>query len=168
MIRAALIEQAERRTGEDAGWMRDISALGRGAFWRLLGFHRFASFRRTAPPELAALARLGAVMAEDCGPCTRIVAKAAKHDGMPTPLIRAALAGGSELEADAGLAYRFGHAIAAAAPNTGELGAAIEMRYGRRVLTELAMAAATVRVYPALKRGLGYAQACVVTRFDDL
>ena len=37
MIRAALIRRAEQQTGEDVSWMRDVSALGRRAFARLLG-----------------------------------------------------------------------------------------------------------------------------------
>ena len=168
MIRAALIGAAERRIGEDMGWARDVSALGRTAFWRLIGFFRFANFRRAAPRDLLTLARLGAVMAEDCGPCTRIVVKAARAEGVPAGLLRAGLGGGGGLTGDAGLAYRFGRALSAGGPDAAELGDAVEARLGRRVRTELAMGAAAVRFYPALKRGLGYAQTCSTTRFDDL
>jgi len=168
MIRAAMIARAERMTGEDAAWMRDVSALGRRAFYRLLGFYRFANFRRAAPGGMAMLARLGAVMAEDCGPCTRIVARLAKRSGVAAEELRAALAGGGDLTGDADLAYRFGRAIASGDPEADTLGEAIEARHSRKVRTELTIGAATARVYPAIKRGLGYARTCSMTRFDDL
>lgn len=168
MIRAALIRRAEKASGEDSSWARDISALGRGAFLRLLGFYGFAQLRHSAPPDMALLARLGAVMAEDCGPCTRIVAGFAGQAGMSPEKLRAALAGGAGLEGDADLAYRFGRGIASSGPDVDELGEAIEARHGRNVRTELTIGAATARVYPAIKRGLGYARTCSMTRLDDL
>lgn len=168
MIRAALIDRAEADTGEDAGWMRDIAALGRGAFLRLMGFFSFARLRGTAPTDMALLAGLGAVMAEDCGPCTRIGARYARRLGMGSDKLRAALAGGAGLEGASDLAYRFGRAIASGDPAADELGEAIEARFGRGVRTELTITAAASRVYPAIKRGLGYAKSCSLTRFDDL
>ena len=168
MIRAAMIRRSERATGEDSSWARDIAALGRGAFVRLVGFFSFAQLRHSAPRDMALLARLGAVMAEDCGPCTRIVAGFARRAGMAPEMLRAALAGGAGLHADADLAYRFGRAVAASSADVDELGEAVEARYGRHVRTELTVAAAAARVYPAIKRGLGYARSCSMTRFDDL
>jgi hypothetical protein len=168
MIRAALIGRAERQTGEDAGWMRDVAALGRRAFYRLGGFFRFANHRGAAPVEMALLARLGAVMGEDCGPCTRIVARFAKQAGVNPAKLRAGLAGGEGLEDDADLAYRFGRAIATSGLDVDEVGEAIEAKHGRDIRTELTIAAATARVYPAIKRGLGYARSCSTTRLDDL
>jgi hypothetical protein len=168
MIRSAVIRRAERQTGEDVSWMRDVSALGWRAFRGLGGFFRFAQYRGRAPVEMALLVRLGAVMAEDCGPCTRIVARFAKQAGMKPEMLSAALAGGAGLEGEADLAYRFGRAIASSGLDGDELGEAIEAQYGRDVRTELTIAAATARVYPAIKRGLGYARTCSMTRFDDL
>lgn len=162
------IDAFERRLGEDMSWMRDVRAVGGGVMRRLFGFYRFAGFRRRAPVDLLFLTRLGAIMAEDCGPCTRITVKIAKIAGVAPDLLRAGLDGGNGLPDDAAAAYRFGHAIAASDPAADELGAAIEARHGRNVRTELAIAAATARFYPAMKRGLGYARACSLTRFDDL
>lgn len=168
MIATWVIGRAERRLGEDMSWMRDVAALGSKAFRRLGGFYRFAGFRRHAPGDLLTLARLGAIMAEDCGPCTRIVAKVGKQAGVDPELLRAGLRGGDALTGDAALAYRFGGAISSGDPEADAIGGAIEARCGRRVRTELALAAASARFYPAFKRGMGYAQACALTRYDDL
>ncbi|MEO9599861.1 hypothetical protein [Parasphingorhabdus sp.] len=44
-----------------------------------------------------------------------------------------------------------------------ELGDRIEARYGRTVRFELAMSAAMIRSFPAMKRGLGLTKACSLT-----
>lgn len=168
MIRDSVIRRIERLTGEDATWMRDVSALGRASFARLCGFLAFAGTRRSAPSHLLTLARLGAVMAEDCGPCTRTVARMAIDRGVAPELIGSALTGGSELSGDAGLAYRFGRAIARNGPDVAALGDLIEAEHGRHVRTELTIGAASARVYPAMKRGLGYGSACSLVTLDEL
>jgi len=75
-----------------------------------------------------------------------------------TLLARAPPAG--ELET----AFSFGRAIAQQDAAAFELGHAIEQRYGRVVRLELAFTAATVRVFPALKRGLGLSRSCALTK----
>jgi hypothetical protein len=56
--------------------------------------------------------------------------------------------------------YRYGVAVATNAPESVTLAAPAEAAYGRRGLVSLAMAVAAMRVYPALKRGLGHGMAC--------
>lgn len=169
MIREAIIKHGEARTGEGADWARDVSALGWRAFRYLAGFYRLAGFRRYAPAPLLHLARLGAVQAEDCGPCVRTTARFAKAGGLSAVSLRAALAGGAALAGDEAAAFRFGRAIAGGdAAGAAAEGEAIEVRFGRKIRTELALGAATVRFYPAMKRGMGMAASCAITRFDDL
>ena len=168
MIRAAAIARAERVTGEDAGWMRDVATLGTAAFLKLAGFLGFANLRRGAPIELLALARLGAVTTEDCGACTRIVLRMAKREGVAAGLLQSALGDGRRLSEPQTAALQFGRLIAARSPDANSFGDAIEHAFGRKVRTELAIAAATARVYPALKRGLGYAQSCAPISVAEL
>jgi len=69
-------------------------------------------------------------------------------------------------DGDLGIAFRFGQAIATQSAAAAELGDMIEAAYGRVVRLELAMTAALVRGYPGLKRGMGYAQSCALTRLQ--
>lgn len=169
MIAAMLIRAFERTLGEDMSYMHDIAAVSGKAFRGFARVSMFAAYRRHAPKSMIHLTRLGAMAGEDCGPCTRIAFKVAKREGVDEPLLRAALAGGEALSGDAAEAFFFGHAI-----STGDVvaadehGAAIEASHGRKVRTELALAAATTRIFPAVKRGLGYAKSCELTRFEDL
>jgi alkylhydroperoxidase/carboxymuconolactone decarboxylase family protein YurZ len=130
---------------------------GLGAKFR--HFMTFAMHGHSATAEQLALARLGAALAEDCGPCVEIAARGALAQGVPRERVNAALAG--MLEPGPGSqALDFGRALAAHAPELAELGEAIESKHGRTVRAELSVAAATARVHPALKRGLGFAKAC--------
>lgn len=169
MIRSALIARAERATGESAAWMRDVAALGSGSFVRLMAFQSFANVRGVAATgDLLALARLGAVMAEDCGPCTRIVMRMARRAGLGADVLECALSGGLGLSGARSAAFEFGRAVASGSMDAVELGETLEALLGRKARTELAIAAATVRVYPALKRGLGYAASCSAISPEEL
>lgn len=122
-------------------------------------FMPFTLHRHAASAEQVAMARLGGVMAEDCGPCVEIAARGALREGVPLATVQAALDGKLD-SGPARQAFDFAQAIALHWPAVDELGDAIEAAYGRAVRTELTVAAATVRVHPAFKRGLGYAKSC--------
>lgn len=165
----ALIAGMQRFVGEDMSYMRDLADASGQLLRAFLRFTRFSGYRRHAPQTLIHLARLGAVLVEDCGPCARISFRMARRDGVDADLLRAGLAGGEALTGDNALAFRFGQAISAGDSATAdETGDAIEATHGRKVRTELAVAAATTRVFPAVKRGLGYASSCSLRAFDNL
>ena len=119
----------------------------------------FAWYDAVGPVEQLAMARLGAAQAEDCGPCVEIAARGAVAIGMARETVNAALAGGLS-DGPEREALEFGRALALNAPELAGVGDAIEAHHCRAVRTELAVAAATARVHPALKRGLGFGGAC--------
>jgi hypothetical protein len=112
-----------------------------------------------ASAEQVDMARIGAVTAEDCGPCVLIAAHGAVRNGMDRAAVNAVLAGNLP-EGPGREAYAFAQAIARNAPEVNALGDAIEAQYGRAVRTELTFAAAIARTHPAFKRGLGFARSC--------
>lgn len=117
-----------------------------------------------ASPSELAMARLGAVMAEDCGPCVEIAARNALAAGVERDTINAALRRALP-EGPESRAFAFAAAIATGDPAVGELGDEIEAERGRAVRTELTVAAAVTRAHPAFKRGLGFAQSCSARPF---
>lgn len=142
-----------------------LSALRRGPGQLGEKYRHFMTFgmhQHAASTEQVAMARLGAAMAEDCGPCVEIAARGARAQGVTKDTVNAALADG-RLDGPAGQALAFGRALSANTPDLAELGEAIEAEHGRAVRTELTVAAATARVHPAMKRGLGFARACSLT-----
>lgn len=126
---------------------------------KFMHFMPFTLHRHAASAEQVAMARLGAVMAADCGPCVEIAAYGALRDGVERAAINAALSGKPPAGPSA-RAFDFAQAVINHDPAVDELGDAIEAAHGRTVRTELTVAAATAAVHPAFKRGLGYARSC--------
>lgn len=153
----------ERLTQGRSPFIHDLARAPGRATEKFQAFMPLSMHRRAAPPVLFHMARLGAVLAEDCGPCAQLAAEGALADGVPRDAINAALIG-QPLDDAMRAAFAFGEAITRQTPDANALGDAIEAEHGRDVRLEMALAAATVRVFPALKRGLGYAQSCALTR----
>jgi hypothetical protein len=85
----------------------------------------------------------------------------ARREGVPHEVLRAVLSQHIEdlPEALADVA-RFAWAVAEGVESSEELRERVRTRYGDEGLIELALATASVRVYPAVKRALGFAGGC--------
>lgn len=157
------IPLADRMTQGLSPYWNDLAAAPGFLVEKYQHFMALSQHRHAAPRDLVAMARFGALRAEDCGPCSLIAAHGALREGMDRKLVNAALAVRPP-EGELADAFGFGRAVAANdAVAAAELGDRIEGRHGRATRTELAVAAASARVFPALKRGLGLAQSCPIT-----
>ncbi|PWR19686.1 hypothetical protein [Zavarzinia compransoris] len=158
---ARLIDRSERRLGQSADWLRDILDSSPAGFRKFGLFMALAGHRAHAPAALWHLSRIAADQTEDCGPCVQIAVDAALAAGVDPGLLRAAVARRPEAMGDLeSLTYRFAAAVAAGGDEAEELRQALEARLGRAAMADLAIAIATARVFPALKRGLGHARSC--------
>ncbi|ATW02546.1 hypothetical protein [Sphingorhabdus sp. YGSMI21] len=143
-----------------------IAAAPGHALEKFMHFLPASMHRHAAPPLLFHAARMGANMVEDCGPCAITCANWALADDVPKDTVNAWFKGPDNLPGEEALAFRFGQAIATQSPDAFELGDRIEAQYGRDVRFELAMSAAMVRSFPAMKRGLGLTKACSLTPLE--
>ncbi len=150
--------------GESA-YVHEVGNAPGHALEKLQHFMPVTMHRYAAPADLFHLARIGATLIEDCGPCALIAARGALSDGVPKSLVNAALAS-KPLDGDRQTAFDFGQAIARQSADALPLGDAIEAKYGRIVRLELAMTAATVRAYPGMKRGLGLTKSCSLAKLE--
>lgn len=160
-----LIERAirlqEAKTGESADFLRDIWDASPSAFWRFAGFIPMSRFRGHLPVNAIAAACIAAVHAEDCGPCLQTVVTLSLDAGASPHILAAAVEERlDDMDDETALVFRFARAIAARDPEAETDRAAIEARWGKAGMTELALAIASTRVFPTMKRVMGYAQAC--------
>ena len=155
----------DRRSPAESEYLHEIAGAPGHAFEKFLHFMPATLHRHAAPAEVFHMARIGATLVEDCGPCAITAAQGALLDGVDRALINAALAGNPP-DGDLADGFRFGEAIARQQAEALTLGDAIEARFGRHVRFELAMTAATVRAYPAMKRGLGLAPSLSLVRLE--
>ncbi len=155
----------EQRTRGESEYIREIAAAPGGALEKFKHLQPATFHRHEAPADVFHMARMGATLVEDCGPCALTCAEIALSDGIERDLINRALAADPP-EGVLKRAFAFGAAIAQQSGETFALGDAIEAELGRTVRLELAMTSATVRSYPAMKRGLGLTQSCSVTKLE--
>lgn len=163
--RVAFMAAVDRASPQENAYMREVANAPGGAFEKFKHFMPVTMHRHDAPADLFHMARIGATLVEDCGPCALTAAQGALTDGVDRALVNRALAADPP-EGNLQTAFLFGAAIAKQSTDALTLGEAIEAVYGRSVRLELAMTAATVRAYPAMKRGLGLTTACALTRLE--
>ncbi len=162
------IAREEARLGETLDLLREMLKASPAMVTRMFMAFPLFTYRREAPSEVMDVARLAALRAEDCGPCVMTQVAHARKAGTPEEIIRhTALGDFDALDGDLRIVARFADGIVRSADDVAELGDRIEERFGRDIRTELALAAGSVRFYPAMKRGLGMAESCAILRFDD-
>jgi hypothetical protein len=155
------IGKLESGYGYDAGYLHGIVDVSTVAAIKFRLFQRFAHHHDQMPRDLGFAARIAATIGEDCGPCAQLSVDMALKAGVPAAMIAALLRGDLAAAGDeAALGFRYGAAIAGHSPDVVMLAEEIERHYGKRALVSLAFNVAGVRVYPALKRGLGYGATC--------
>ena len=163
-IPSRLIDSAEKKLGTNMDYMRDIANASPAAFYKFALFMLFASHRKAAPVEASYLAAIGALQHEDCGPCLQIAVNQALREGVAAEILSAAIAGGAGLDCDHRLFLDFGRAVAANAPEAEELRLKLAKKLSAPAMVDLAIAVASARVFPTLKRSLGYARSCSIVQ----
>ncbi len=164
--KAAVMKAIDNLNPGESEYMKDVAAAPGHAFEKMMHFSPAANHRHAAPVALFHAARIGATLVEDCGPCAITAAKGALADGLSRDQVNQMLAGGSALRAAEKLGFDFGQAVASGSPEAFTLGDQVEAQHSRDVRFELAMSAAIVRSYPAMKRGLGLTKSCSLTPME--
>jgi alkylhydroperoxidase family enzyme len=155
-----LIRNLEKRYGYDAAYMHEILDSSPRAMFKLLLAQGMSLHRESLPSAAWHAARVVAARHEDCGPCTQLVVNFALADGVDPAVLRALIVrDDARLPEDVLVAARLADAVLANTP-TEALRIEALRRFGPQGLVSLAYAIAFTRVYPTLKRVLGYAHTC--------
>jgi alkylhydroperoxidase family enzyme len=161
------IRSTEKRLGVSMDYLRHIYDHAPDAFWKFEKVIPAAQHRGKLPPAPYHVARLIATRHEDCGPCVQVVVNLAKEDGVEPAILQAALAGKVEdLPESLQDVYRFAESVVTADGDDGTYRERLRKVFGEEGLVELALAIATCRVFPTLKRALGHAKSCSVVRVE--
>jgi len=122
---------------------------------------RLARYRRDLPLDAWYAVKLMGAMHEDCGPCAQLVVTLAERDGVAAPTIAAvARDDAAALGPDLRLVVAWTRACLARDPAADAHGEAMLARWGPRALVSAALALASSRVFPTVKRALGHGKAC--------
>jgi alkylhydroperoxidase family enzyme len=157
----ARIASAEKNFGVPLDYCRFIVRVSLRAFFKFAKFLAVDEYRRVLPPGPCYVARIVATRHEDCGTCVQIAVNQARKAGVPAELLRAVLDGNLDaLPEELRDAYHFAEAVLTVNGHEDTLRERIRLRYGDEGLIEMALAIATCRVFPTIKRALGYAVSC--------
>lgn len=158
------IASAEKKLGASLDYCRFMIRTSLRASFKFAKFLSVDEYRRALPPGPCYVARIVATRHEDCGTCVQIAVNQAKKAGLPAEQLSAVLNGNLDtLPEELSEAYRFTEAILTASGDADALRERIRLKYGDEALIEMALAIATCRVFPTVKRVLGYAVSCSAT-----
>jgi len=157
-----IINASEQDTGYSADYMRDILRASRWGFFKFILSMPIVRHRKHASKQLHKIAQLGATQQEACGPCLDISKKNARQAGIAEITVRQLLSNSEQAEQISMAAFRLGALVAGGPPLSDTLIDTLKKEVGDKGYTELVVSAAAVRVFPALKRGLGYADMCAL------
>jgi len=170
MIRWILIAafaRFARQRGYDTAYMQEVTRTWPGAGLRYLFLPAITRLAGPAP-DIWAGAILASVLDGDCGSCAQLVCDDAVAMGVRPERLAACLRRDFEAAGSVGLGYRFAEAVIRGAPEADKLRAEIRDCHGARAAIAAAFAAASGRVYPVLKRGLGHGGACRAIRLGGV
>ena len=155
------LDAVERDLGESADYLRFMVGASLPAFLKFTKVLPVAAYRRRLPLDAHHVARLVATRDEDCGTCVRVEIRIAKKAGVSLDVIRAVIDRAADrLPAALADVYRFTECVVTARSDDAPLRARIRERYGDAALAELALAIAACRVFPIVKRALGFSTSC--------
>ncbi len=160
--KSLLLASFDRMSPGESEYLHEVADAPGRAFEKLMHVMPAGLHRHAAPADLFHAARIGATLVEDCGPCALTAAQDAQANGVAPDTINRLLR--ADPDPTLATAFAFGQAIARQSADALDLGERIETEQGRIVRIELAMTAAIVRTFPAMKRGLGHTRACSLTR----
>lgn len=162
-----IIDTSEKETGYSADYMRDMLRASGWGFLKFLLSMPVIQHRKHAPNALHQVAQLGATQQEACGPCLEVSKKYARQNGVSDIIVRQLLAHSEQVEPLYKAAFLLGAHVAGGPPLSDTHVTMLKEAIGDKGYTELVMSAAAVRVFPALKRGLGYADMCALPERSD-
>ncbi|MEP4194951.1 MAG: hypothetical protein ABJL99_04860 [Aliishimia sp.] len=160
-----LLKIAAKRFGShydyDTSYMSHVVDTSTVAGLRLSILPIYSQFRG---PKDAVSVWAGAMLAStkegDCGPCVQLIVDMALEAQVPADQFTLCLQGDAHSAGDVGLGFRFAQAAIANSNDLDETRDEIEKRFGASAVTAASFAASSGRIYPVLKRGLGYGQTC--------
>ena len=120
----------------------------------------------TASSSVRVTSRLAAIV-PGCGPCVQTAVNLAKADGVPADVLRAVLDRRvNDLPEPLRDVYRFAEAVVEVSGEEEPYRARLRQVFGEAALCELALAIATCRLFPTVKRALGYATSCSLVQAE--
>lgn len=164
-MRSFLARRALRAFGRhydyDVSYLEYLLKVSPRGFFGFRPVMALARHREAAPRDAAGAAKLVGAMHEDCGPCLQITTDMAREAGMSDDQIDAVLTGAeASMSGPTALGYRFATALVGRTADLDAAREAVRAAHGDQAIVDLTFATQIGRIFPMIKTGLGFGQAC--------
>lgn len=155
------LNRLERQIGGSVDHLRHLADVSRQAFFKLMLTGPAATHRQAASLDMLHAVRIAAAAHEDCGSCLQIAVNLARRDGMAVTALRHLLNGQtSELPQPVRTAFQFARSVLNRDGQDDHWRTLLRENFGDEVVVELSLTIAMARIFPTLKRGMGFATQC--------
>jgi len=147
----------------DTAYMKEMLQVAPEAYETFEAFLPMASFFKVTPKDVLFVAKVAAMKNEDCAACLQLTVDMALEAGVDRDVIKEIVHNeGKNLSYTLKDIYDFTLSVAQNMPIENDLYDRIIQSYSPAVMMELALAIASTKVFPAIKRTLNQAQSCSV------
>jgi len=160
------IDNFEAHYKYDSTYMRELLDHSPEGFAKFNSFMPLSSHIEKLKLEDYWVAKLAAMQVEDCGECLQLNVRMALEAGVPKTLVQAAIQGGRDLPDQLRDVYDYAKSVANHELVDNELMDRIEARFDKGALLEFGLCIATAKVFPTIKRALGYAKTCSLVEIE--
>ena len=161
-----MIDDFESHYNYDSTYMRELLESSPEGFAKFNNFLPLARHQEKLGAEDYWVAKLAAIQVEDCGECLQLNVRMALEGGVSKPIIEAALSDGNTLSDDLKDVYVYAELVASNDTIEPELMDRITTRYDKGALLEFGLCIATAKVFPTVKRALGYIKSCSLVEIE--
>lgn len=158
-----MLEGFQSHYDYDTTYMKEMLSENPKAFETFEGFLPMASFKDKTPNEVLYVVKLTSMKNEDCGACLQLNVDMAVEAGVPKDIIKEVVFNeGKDLSLELKEVYDFTLAVANNETIDDVLSAKINEMYSKDIMTEIALAIASTKIFPTIKRVLNDFHSCSV------
>lgn len=160
------INEFEAHYKYDSTYMRDLLESSPAGFIKFNNFLPLSSHKEKLSSEDYWVAKLAAMQVEDCGECLQLNVRMALEAGVSKDWIKAAIKGGNALPENLRDVYHYAKSVAKHEGGENDLMDRIAARYEKGSLLEFGLCIASAKVFPTIKRAVGYTKSCSLIEIE--
>lgn len=159
-IARKMIQQFADRYDYNADYMSHMLEEAEDSLYRFNHLNDIASYRKVLPAEAHATGKMMGMLHEDCGPCTQLTIQMAEEAGVAADQLEAVvLHRTADMSEDVLLVFTFALALTRQTAGLADARDAVRAKWGEAGVIEATLATQAGRLYPMVKRGLGFDKA---------
>lgn len=156
-----MMESFKTHYNYNTSYMEEIINVSEESYEVFENFLPMASFANKAPVDVINVARITAIINEDCGTCAQLYVDLAVEAGLDKDIVKEIVYNqGENLSDELKTLYNFTLAVSNNETIDTNLYDKVNKLYSREVLTEISLAIAATKVFPTIKRVLNYVESC--------